>query len=309
AQPPLAEVSPPGPDECGGGGLETADGHHLTAGRGARGRPGGRRPGATAAGRRGAPAADLPRPGGQRPGRARGGRPARAAGRPAGHRIPLRRPDPPRRGQGLGLGGAGGGHRRGLAGSHPRGRSAAAAVLPGDADGPARRGPAGGAVSSQSVSVAGRTLRVSNLDKVLYPATGTTKGEVLTHYVTHAEQILPELERRPVTRIRWPEGVEKGHFFEKNLPSGARDWLPRVTVPTPGSSRGRDPLTFPLVTDLAGLVYLVNLGSLELHVPQWRVDDDGSALPPDRMVIDLDPGPGAGLAECARVALLVRERL
>jgi bifunctional non-homologous end joining protein LigD len=164
-------------------------------------------------------------------------------------------------------------------------------------------------VTSQAVSVAGRTLKVSNLDKVLYPATGTTKGEVLTYYVTHAEQILPELADRPVTRIRWPEGVEKAHFFEKNLPSGAPDWLPRVTVPTPGSSRGRDTLTFPLVTDLAALVYLVNLGSLELHVPQWRVDDTGTLLPPDRMVIDLDPGPGAGLAECAQVALRVRERL
>lgn len=164
-------------------------------------------------------------------------------------------------------------------------------------------------MTSQPVSVAGRTLRVSNLDKVLYPATGTTKGEVLTYYVTHADRILPELADRPVTRIRWPEGVAADHFFEKNLPPGAPDWLPRVTVPTPGSSRGRDTITFPLVPDVAALVYLVNLGSLELHVPQWRVDDGGSPLPPDRMVIDLDPGPGAELHECARVALMVRERL
>lgn len=164
-------------------------------------------------------------------------------------------------------------------------------------------------MSSQSVSVAGRTLKVSNLDKVLYPATGTTKGEVLNYYVTHADQILPELRDRPVTRIRFPEGVAANSFFEKNLPPGAPSWLPRVTVPTPGSSRGRDTLTFPLVPDLAALVYLVNLGSLELHVPQWRVDDDGNPLPPDRLVVDLDPGPGAGLEECARVALLVRERL
>ena len=164
-------------------------------------------------------------------------------------------------------------------------------------------------MTSQSVSVAGRTLKVSNLDKVLFPETGTTKGEVLTYYVTHADQILPELAGRPVTRIRWPEGVEKAHFFEKNLPSGAPDWLPRVTVPTPGSSRGHTHLTFPLVTDLAALVYLVNLGSLELHVPQWRVDDEGQPLPPDRLVVDLDPGPGTGLAECARVAVMVRERL
>lgn len=157
--------------------------------------------------------------------------------------------------------------------------------------------------------MAGRTLRVSNLDKVIYPSTGTTKGEVLTYYVSHADQILPELAGRPVTRIRWPEGVAQAHFFEKNLPSGAPDWLPRVTVPTPGSSRGHTHLTFPLVTDVAVLVYLVNLGSLELHVPQWRIDDEGVPLPPDRLVIDLDPGPGAGLAECSRVALLVRERL
>lgn len=164
-------------------------------------------------------------------------------------------------------------------------------------------------MSSQSVSVAGRTLKVSNLDKVLYPGTGTTKGEVLTYYVTHADRILPELAGRPVTRIRWPEGVERAHFFEKNLPSGAPEWLPRVTVPTPGSSRGHTHLTYPLVTDLAALVYLVNLGSLELHVPQWRVDDDGEPQLPDRLVVDLDPGPGTGLAECARVAVMVRERL
>ena len=75
------------------------------------------------------------------------------------------------------------------------------------------------------------------------------------------------------------------------------------------SRSGRDSVTYPLVHDLATLVYLVNLGSLELHVPQWRVDDDGVPQHPDRLVIDLDPGPGAGLAECARVALLVRERM
>lgn len=164
-------------------------------------------------------------------------------------------------------------------------------------------------MSSQQVDVGGRTLKVSNLDKVLYPATGTTKGEVLNYYVTHADQILPELADRPVTRIRWPEGVAQAHFFEKNLPSGAPTWLPRVTVPTPGSSRGHTHLTFPLVTDLAALVYLVNLGSLELHVPQWRIDDEERPQPPDRLVVDLDPGPGVGLAECARVAVLVRDRL
>lgn len=161
----------------------------------------------------------------------------------------------------------------------------------------------------QSVQVAGRTLRVSSLDKVLYPATGTTKGEVLDYYVRVADRLLPELAGRPVTRIRWPHGVGGQSFFEKNLPSGAPDWLPRVRVAGHGSRSGRTQVTYPLVNDLAALVYLVNLGSLELHVPQWRVDRDGTPLAPDRLVIDLDPGPGAGLTECATVALLVRERL
>ncbi len=163
--------------------------------------------------------------------------------------------------------------------------------------------------NAQQVHVAGRTLRVSSLDKVLYPATGTTKGEVLNYYVQIADRLLPRLAGRPVTRIRWPNGVAAQSFFEKNLPSGAPDWLPRVTITGHGSRSAQGQVTYPLVEDLAGLVYLVNLGSLELHVPQWRVDADGDPLPPDRLVIDLDPGPGAGLAECARVALLVRERL
>lgn len=161
----------------------------------------------------------------------------------------------------------------------------------------------------QSVHVAGRTLRVSSLDKILYPSTGTTKGEVLNYYVQIADRLLPELEGRPVTRIRWPHGVGGESFFEKNVPSGVPDWLPRVTITGHGSRSGRATVTYPLVSDLAALVYLVNLGSLELHVPQWRVDQDGTPLPPDRLVIDLDPGPGAGLTECARVALLVQERL
>ncbi len=162
---------------------------------------------------------------------------------------------------------------------------------------------------AQSVRVAGRVLRVSSLDKVVYPTTGTTKGEVLQYYVQVAPALLPWLRRRPVTRIRWPHGVPGEHFFEKNLPSGAPAWLPSVTVRRHGSRSGRDQVTYPLVGDLDALVYLVNLGSLELHVPQWQIGDDGQPQAPDRLVIDLDPGPGAGLGECARVAVLVRDRL
>ncbi len=150
------------------------------------------------------------------------------------------------------------------------------------------------------VEVAGRTLRVSSLDKVMYPATETTKGEVLHYYARVAPVLLRRLAGRPVTRVRWPHGVEDDSFFEKNLPSGAPSWLPRVRV---------GDVTYPLVEDLAHLAYLVNLGSLELHVPQWRVDADGTRRHPDRLVVDLDPGHPAGLGECARVALLLRDRL
>ncbi len=150
------------------------------------------------------------------------------------------------------------------------------------------------------VEVAGRRLRLTSLEKVMYPATETTKGEVLSYYAQVAPLLLPHLAGRPVTRVRWPHGVEDQMFFEKNLPSGAPSWLARTPV---------DDVTYPLVTDLADLTYLVNLNSLELHVPQWTVGDDGARANPDRLVIDLDPGRPAGLHECARVALLVRERL
>ncbi len=164
-----------------------------------------------------------------------------------------------------------------------------------------------------TVEVAGRRLGVSNLDKVLFPATETTKGEVLSYYATVAPTLLPHLARRPLTRVRWPHGTEGMSFFEKNLPSGVPAWLPRVTI----SSHGRNPeeiperdqVVYPLVLDLADLTYLVNLASLELHVHQWQVDDGGVPLNPDRLVIDLDPGLGAGLRDCARVALWVRPRL
>lgn len=149
------------------------------------------------------------------------------------------------------------------------------------------------------VEVEGRTLRLTSLDKVMYPATETTKGEVLAYYAQVAPVLLPHLADRPVTRVRWPHGTGDASFFEKNVPSGAPSWLPRVQV---------DDVTYPLVPDRATLTYLVNLNALELHVPQWTVVD-GEPQHPNRLVIDLDPGPPAGLHECARAALVVRERL
>jgi bifunctional non-homologous end joining protein LigD len=126
-----------------------------------------------------------------------------------------------------------------------------------------------------------------------------------------ARFLLPHLAHRPVTRIRWPHGTSGPSFFEKNLPPGAPSWLHSVVVPTSGSrsASGNDTIRYPVVRDTADLTYLVNLASLELHVPQWRFDADGRPRSPDRLVIDLDPGTPAGLHECAQLALMVRDRL
>ncbi|MGN6253353.1 MAG: non-homologous end-joining DNA ligase [Marmoricola sp.] len=161
------------------------------------------------------------------------------------------------------------------------------------------------------VEVDGRTLTLVKLEKVMYPSTGTTKAEVLHYYTQVAPVLLPHLADRAVTRIRWPHGTGDQSFFEKNVPAGTPSWLRVVEVPTTGSrsaSGESGTLRYPVLDSLAALVWTVNLAALELHVHQWRVDDEGEVVPPDRMVIDLDPGEPAGLGECARVALLVRER-
>jgi bifunctional non-homologous end joining protein LigD len=150
------------------------------------------------------------------------------------------------------------------------------------------------------VEVGGRTLKLTSLEKLLYPSTETTKGEVLNYYATVALILLPHMASRPVTRVRWPHGVIGDSFFEKNVPSGVPSWIERVTI---------DAVTYPLVPDLPTLTYLVNLNSLEFHVPQWTVDDDGERQNPNRLVIDLDPGKPADLHECCQVALHLRERL
>lgn len=150
------------------------------------------------------------------------------------------------------------------------------------------------------VVVEGRTLSLSSLDKVLYPATETTKGEVLNYYAQISPYLLPLLRDRPVTRVRFPHGVGDLSFFEKNLPSGAPSWIAHT---------GFDDMTYPLVPDLVTLTYLVNLNSLEFHIPQWHLGPDGAPANPDRLVLDLDPGKPAGLAECAIVALHLRDRL
>ena len=161
----------------------------------------------------------------------------------------------------------------------------------------------------QRISVDGHEFTLKRLDKVLYPDAGTTKAQVLDYYARIAPVLLPQLADRPVTRIRWPDGVGSDPFYEKNLPSYAPSWLRTVTLPTPGSSRNRETLAFPVVTATADLIWLANLAALELHVPQWTVGPRGAVRNPTRLVIDLDPGPPAGLAACAEAALLVRDRL
>jgi len=162
------------------------------------------------------------------------------------------------------------------------------------------------------VEVDGRTLTLVNLAKVMYPRTGTTKGEVLNYYAQVAPVLLPHLADRAVTRIRWPHGTADQSFFEKNAPAGTPSWVRTAEVPTTGSrtKAGEEGiLRFPVVDSLATLTWLVNLAALELHVHQWTVTARGRTLNPNRLVVDLDPGDPAGLGECAQVALLVRDRL
>ena len=167
------------------------------------------------------------------------------------------------------------------------------------------------------VEVEGRRLTLVNLEKVMYPRTGTTKAEVLDYYARVAPVLLPLLADRAVTRIRWPHGTGDQSFFEKNAPAGTPGWVRVVKVPTTGSrtqrsSRGageEGELRFPVIDSLAALTYFVNLASLELHVHQWTVDGKGRTQKPNRLVVDLDPGEPAGLMECSQVALMVRDRL
>ena len=155
----------------------------------------------------------------------------------------------------------------------------------------------------------GHPIRFSNLDKVLYPETGTTKAEVISYFMDVAPVLLPHLRQRPVTRKRWPDGVgthdQPGSaFFAKNLPKGTPDWVRRY--PFQHHEHHND---YPVADDVATLAWLGQLAVLELHVPQWRFDDAGQPLPPDRLVLDLDPGEGVSLAECAQVARWARDLL
>lgn len=161
------------------------------------------------------------------------------------------------------------------------------------------------AESKLTVEVAGQRLALSNLDKVLYPETGFTKGEVIDYYVKVADVLLPHLADRLLTRKRWPDGTSAQPFFEKNIPRGTPDFVRTVFM----AEHGDEGVEYVICNDLPTLVWLANLAALELHVPQWQVDDEDQPLDADLLVFDLDPGPPATIIECGDVAQAVRERL
>jgi bifunctional non-homologous end joining protein LigD len=159
----------------------------------------------------------------------------------------------------------------------------------------------------RSITVGKRELTVSNLDKVLFPETGFTKGDLIEYYVSVAPVMLPHVQDRPLTMKRYPEGVEGKFFYEKHAPSHAPEWVRTVGVPT---AEGDGEIDYPVVCDVPTLVWAANLGSIELHVPLWRVGRRQRLPgPPDFVVFDLDPGEGTSIVECCTVGLLIDKLL
>ena len=157
-----------------------------------------------------------------------------------------------------------------------------------------------GSGTPTEVEVDGRRLRLTNLDKVLYPATGFTKGQVVDYYARIAPVMLPHLHDRPVTMVRVPDGIGGERFFEKRCPGHRPDWL--ATVPLDADSD----IAACSLESVPALVWTANLAALELHTPQARAADPWK---PSAIVFDLDPGPGADLQDCARVAIELQELL
>ena len=153
-----------------------------------------------------------------------------------------------------------------------------------------------------SVEVDGRALHVSSLDRVLWPQTGTTKAELLEHYLRVAPQLLPHLVDRPITLHRFPQGVTGKHFFQTRTPPHP-EWVRTVTLSYPRSGKTFDA---PILDGLPSLVWAVNLTTIELHPFLMTASE---LARPTQLVLDLDPGAPAGLAEACEVALLVRTEL
>jgi bifunctional non-homologous end joining protein LigD len=156
-------------------------------------------------------------------------------------------------------------------------------------------------VARVEVEVEGRRLSLSNLDKVMYPATGFTKGQLIDYYTRIAPVLLPHLHDRPLTLKRYPNGVDGQYFYEKQCPSHRPEWV--RSEPVELSSKT---IHFCICDDLPTLVWLANLADLELHPSLSTVPE---VERPTVMAFDLDPGPPAGIAECCEVALILREAL
>ncbi|MDP8943031.1 MAG: non-homologous end-joining DNA ligase [Actinomycetota bacterium] len=151
------------------------------------------------------------------------------------------------------------------------------------------------------VEVEGRPLRLSNLDKVLYPASGFTKAQVIDYYTRVAPALLPHLRGRPLTLKRYPNGVEGGHFYEKECPSHRPEWVRTEAI---WSRRNARPVNYCVIDELATLVWTANLADLELHTSLSLAEDIDT---PTMLVFDLDPGPPAAIVECAQVATWLRQ--
>ncbi len=149
------------------------------------------------------------------------------------------------------------------------------------------------------VKVGSTTLRLSNLDKVLYPEVGFTKGEVIDYYSRIAPTVIPHLKDRPLTLKRYPNGVEGKFFYEKQAPSHRLDWVKTYPIP----ARGRT-IDFILANDQRTLVWLANLADLELHTSLSKAKE---ITRPTMMAFDLDPGPPATIVECSQVAVWLRQ--
>ncbi len=156
-------------------------------------------------------------------------------------------------------------------------------------------------------SVEGRELTLRHLDKILYPETGFTKGEMLDYYARIAPVMLPHIEDRPLTMKRYPDGVDGPSFFEKHIPSHAPEWVHHVSVPSSGKAAA---VTYGVVCDLPSLLWAANLATIEFHVPLWQVGRRRKLPgPPEHLVFDLDPGEGTTIVECCKVAQAIARRL
>lgn len=156
---------------------------------------------------------------------------------------------------------------------------------------------------SETLKIEGREVAVSNLDKILYPGNGFTKGQVIDYYVHVARYMLPHLKDRPVTLKRYPDGVSAEFFYEKNAPRFTPDWIQRFSVPR---HLHEGTIDYTLINDLPTLVWVANLASIELHPFLHRAPNTSV---PTEIVFDFDPGEGADVLTCAHVAMLVREVL